>query len=66
MLGFNKRGKNYINGIKKDTNLKIVSSLKNINSIIKDYDVKAYNIYNLLVNEDVLNFENSNKPVQID
>lgn len=66
LLGFNKRGKNYINSIKKDTNLKIVSSLKNINSVIKDYDVKAYNIYNLLVNQDVLNFENSNKPVQID
>lgn len=66
LLGFNTNGKKYINSIKKDTNIPIVSSLKNINSVIKDYDVKAYNIYNLLVNEDVLNFENSNKPVQID
>lgn len=66
LLGFNDKGKKYINSIKKDTNIPIVSSLKNINSTIKDYNDKAYNIYNLLVNEDVLEFENSNKPVQID
>ena len=64
LLGFNENGKKYINSIKKDTNIPIVSSLKNINSIIKDYEVKAYNIYNLLVDEDVLKFEQSNKPVK--
>ena len=30
----------YINSIKKDTSIPIVSSLKNINSIIKDYEIK--------------------------
>ncbi len=64
LLGFNSIGKKYINNIKKNTNIPIVSSLKNINSIIKDYNIKAYNIYNMLVDEDILNFELSNKPVQ--
>ena len=63
ILGFNSNGQKYINKIKKDTNIPIVSSLKNINSIIKDYEVKAYNIYNMLVGEDVLEFEVSNKPI---
>lgn len=64
LLGFNETGKKYINSIKKDTNIPIVSSLKNINSIIKDYEIKAHNIYNILVNEDILKFESSNKPIK--
>jgi len=64
ILGFNKIGKKYINSIKKDTNIPIVSSLKNINSIIKDYEIKAYKIYSILVNENILLFEQSNKPIQ--
>ena len=66
LLGFNERGKDYINTIKKDTNIPIVSSLKNVNSLIKDYEVKAYNIYDLLVNENILEFESSNKPIYKD
>ena len=64
LLGFNSKGKKYINSIKKDTNIPIVSSLKNVNSVIKDYEVKAYEIYNMLVNEDILEFEKSNKIIQ--
>ena len=64
LLGFNDKGKKYINSIKKDTNIPIVSSLKNINSTIKDYNVKAYEIYNMLVDEDILEFEKSNKIIQ--
>ena len=64
LLGFNDKGKKYINSIKKDTKIPIVSSLKNINSIIKDYDIKAYEIYNMLVDEDVFEFEKSNKIIR--
>jgi len=64
LLGFNESGKKYINSIKKDTNIPIVSSLKNINSIIKDYEIKAYNIYNMLLKEDIFKFETSNKPIK--
>jgi len=64
LLGFSEFGKRYISSIKKDTNIPIVSSLKNIKSIIKDYEIKAYNIYNMLVDEDILKFETSNKPIK--
>ena len=63
LLGFNEQGKKYINSIKKDTNIPIVSSLKNVNSPIKDYEIKAYNIYNLLSKENILDFEKLNKPI---
>ena len=63
LLGFNEQGKKYINSIKKDINIPIVSNLKNINSLIKDYEIKAYNIYNLLTKENILDFEQKNKPI---
>ena len=63
ILGFNNNGKKYIKSIKDKTNIPIVTNLKNINSLIKDYNIKAYNIYNLLSDEDVLEFELSNKPI---
>lgn len=65
ILGFNDIGRKYINSIKKNTNIKLVSNLKNINSRIKDYDVLAYKVYNMLVDEDILEFENKNKPIII-
>lgn len=65
LLGFNTIGKKYINSIKKNLTIPIVTNLKNINSIIKNYDIKAYNIYNMLVNEDILEYEKSNKPIYI-
>jgi len=64
LLGFNEFGKKYINSIKKNINIPIVTGLKNINSIIKDYEIKEYNIYNMLVNEDILKFERCNKPIK--
>lgn len=63
LLGFNEQGKKYINSIKKDINIPIVSNLKNINSLIKDYEIKAYNIYNLLSKENILDYEQKNKPI---
>ena len=63
LLGFNDKGKKYINSIKKDTSIPIISNLKKVDSIIKKYEIKAYNIYNMLVKEDILKFERSNKPI---
>ena len=63
ILGFSENGKKYINTIKKKTKLPIVTSLKNINSIIKDYEIKEYLTYNMLVKENVLLFETNNKPI---
>lgn len=63
ILGFNKIGQQYIKKQKKKTNIPIVTSLKNIDSIIKDYEIKTYEIYNLISKENVLEFERKNKPI---
>lgn len=63
LLGFDELGQKYINSIKKDTNIPIVTKITNIDSKIKDYEQKAANIYQMLTNEDVLTFEYSNKPI---
>ena len=63
ILGFSNKGKIYINKIKKETSIPIVTSLKNINSLIKEYEIKEYNIYSLISNEFILDFETSNKPI---
>lgn len=64
LLGFSEMGRIYINKIKKDITIPIITSLKDINSIIKDYEVKEYSIYNLLVSDDVISFETSHKPIK--
>ena len=63
ILGFNNIGKKYIKNIKNKTNIPIVTSLKKINSIIKDYEIKAYEIYNLISEENILEFEKKNKTI---
>ena len=63
VLGFSNVGKKYIKLRKKEINIPIVTNLKNINSIIKYYEIKEYQIYNLLSKENILIFENSNKPI---
>ena len=64
VLGFNNVGKEYLRKIKKTSILPIVTDLKKQNSIIKDYEIKEYTIYNMLVDEDVLDYELSNKPIK--
>ncbi len=64
LLGFNKEGSIYLNSIKKDLNLPIITKYRTIDSKIKEYEDKAANIYKMLTNEDVLKFENNNKPIK--
>ena len=66
ILGLNEKGQDYLNKIKKDINLPLTSKITNIDSKIKDYEIKAANIYSLLTNENVLEFEYSNRPIKID
>lgn len=64
LLGFDNQAQKYINSIKKDINLPLVTKYTSVNSIIKDYELTAASIYKLLTNEDVLEFELSNKPIK--
>ncbi len=61
VLGFNKKGKKYLNKIKKD--IKIPLNI-NKNSIIYKYEINASLIYDLINNTNTYKFETSNKPIQ--
>ncbi len=66
LLGFSDEGSTYLNSIKKNITLPIVTKYTHIDSVIKDYELKAASIYKLLTNEDVLDFEYNNKPIKKD
>lgn len=64
ILGMSKNGQKYLNSIKKDVNLPIVTKFNNNNNIIRNYELKCAQIYKILTNDDVLTFELSNKPIK--
>ena len=64
LLGFNNKGKEYINTIKKDMNIPLITKYRDIKSIIKNYEDITASIYKQLTNNDVLVFENNNKPIK--
>lgn len=66
ILGLNSLGQKHINSIKKELAIPIVSKFTTVDSIIKDYEIKAANFYQLITNENVLIFEEKNKPIIVD
>ena len=66
ILGLNKQGQEYLNSIKKEVNLPIVTKITSVNSIIKDYELKCAYIYAMLTNDNVIDFELQNKPIRKD
>ena len=60
VLGLNKKGRDYLNSIKKDLDISV-----NINksSIIYSYEIKAATIYDLLTSQNTYEKELSNKPI---
>ena len=61
ILGFDEKGKKYLNKIKKDISLPIYSN--SFESKIKDYELKVSLIYDLLNNTNTYEYEIKNKPL---
>ena len=61
ILGFNTKGKNYLNQIKKDLKLPLYNN--KIESKIKDYELKSSQIYDLINNTNTYEYEIKNKPL---
>ena len=59
ILGFNKKGKDYLNKLNKLG----ISTIVNKNSIQYKYELKASLIYDLINNTNTYEFELKNKPV---
>lgn len=62
VLGFNTKGKNYLNNIKKDLD---ISLIVNKNSLVYEYELKSAKIYDLITNQNNITFENNNKPIKL-
>lgn len=58
ILGFNQKGKDYLNNIKTKINTKI-----NKEAIIYKYEINASIIYDLINNTNTIEFERDNKPI---
>lgn len=59
ILGFNKQGKEYLNSIKKDLD-------QNYKPIVKEYELRASLIYDLINNTNTYAYEIKNKPIIFD
>ncbi len=62
VLGFNSNGQKYLNKIKKELDITVSSKIED--NLIKQYELKCAYIYQLLTNENVMDFELSNKPIK--
>ena len=61
ILGFNMKGKEYLNQIKKDIKIPLYSN--KVNSIVKDYELKSSMIYDIINNTNTFEYEIKNKPL---
>ncbi len=61
ILGFNEKGKEYLNSIKKDIKLPLYNN--KMVSKIKDYEIKSSLIYDLINNTNTYAYEIKNKPI---
>ena len=67
VLGFNQNGKNFLNSIKKESKLPIITSYSNIDSKILDIEFRTSAIYFMIANEkdknELINMDYKHKPV---
>lgn len=61
VLGFNNRGQIYLSKLKSDI---LISSKIKETYLVRNYELKASIIYDLLTNNNTYNFELSNKPIK--
>ena len=64
VLGFSEKGKKYLNKIKKNTSLPIITNYKNIKSPLLDIEYKALKIYAIITKDYDLIKTELKKPIQ--
>ena len=63
VLGFNEKGKNYLNKIKKDITIPLITSYKNNNSEVLNIEYRVTNIYSLITKDNSLVEREKEKPI---
>lgn len=66
VLGFNQHGRNYLNQIKKDLDMELITSYKSNKSRVLDLEYECTKIYSLIINDSsLIEKEYKNKPIII-
>lgn len=66
VLGFNQHGRNYLNQIKKDLDMELITSYKPNKSRVLDLEYECTKIYSLIINDSsLIEKEYKNKPIII-
>ena len=63
VLGFNEKGRNYLNKIKKKSNIQIITKYKDSNSKLLSIEKRATYIYSLIVQDNSLIKQEMTKPI---
>lgn len=63
VLGFNTKGKTYLNKIKKDINIKLITNYKNNISNLFDLENRVNNIYSIIIDNKLIKEEFSHNPI---
>ena len=64
ILGFDKNGKEYLNVIKKEIGIPLITNYKNTTSKLLDIEYRVLKIYSLLTNDSTLIKREISKPVK--
>lgn len=62
IIGFNNSGTKYLKSLKNWDEIKLM--MKNYNSVIYKYEIKATKVYDLISRKENLKFEQSNRPIK--
>lgn len=63
LLGLNKKGQNYLNKIKKEMNISLITNYKSSSSKLLDIEYRVLKIYSLITNDKSLIEKELNKPI---
>lgn len=63
ILGFNNNGKNYLNKIKKEINIPLITSYKDVNSKMLDIEYRVSKIYSIIVKDNSLIKRELKRPI---
>ena len=58
VLGFNNIGKDYLNSIKKQINVPIITNIKKKDEELLKLDIRCEKIYSLIINGDLNSYKN--------
>ena len=64
LLGFSTKGQKYLNSIKKDITLPIITNYKKNFSKLLDLELRTTSIYHLPLKENLTELEFKNKPIK--